>query len=50
MTDPLAQFRKRPGGMAVPPTGEGEGYAAFGAKVMAPTLVVPQRIYPQHDT
>lgn len=32
MSDPLAQFRKRPVGMATPPTGEGEGYAAFGAK------------------
>lgn len=33
MSDPLAQFRKRPGGVAAPPTGEGpEGYAAFGAK------------------
>jgi len=32
MSDPLAQFRKRPGGsMTAPPTGE-EGYAAFGAK------------------
>lgn len=33
MNDPLAQFRKKPVGGQVPPTGSGsEQYAAFGAK------------------
>jgi len=32
MTDPLAQFRKKPAGATEPPPGEPEGYVAFGTK------------------
>lgn len=46
MNDPLAQFRKRPGGMAAPPTGEGEGYAAFGAKDKVERLKIRRAFAP----
>ncbi len=47
MNDPLAQFRKRPGGIAAPPTGEGpEVYAAFGAKDKVERLKIRRALAP----